>query len=207
MPKKGYVQSPEHVENNRKSHLGHKHTPETRAKMSATRKGRARTPEERAAISRGKVKQYKLNPKPKFLALADEITKDKLFNEYIVNGRSTRDIAKDFGVSGTTIKRYIHWYEIPMRPNAHDPDYKHKEDRSENYCRVAYEVHRIERKCLICGTTERIHIHHKDGNRKNNEKENLMPLCVSCHTYVHWRQWKGEEFSVEECAKIHGNES
>lgn len=43
----------------------------------------------------------------------------------------------------------------------------------------------IEKVCSICGTTENIHIHHKDRDRRNNEKENLMPLCRTCHDKYH----------------------
>lgn len=177
---------------------GFHHSDATKAKMSATRTGRKRSPEECAAISRGQTLRYQKNPATKFLALAGTITKDKLFEEYIVNGRSTRDIAKDFGVSGTTIKRYIHWYEIPMRPNAHSPEFKHKEDRSENYCRIVYDVHGFERVCEWCGSTEKIHVHHKDRNRANNAKDNIMILCVSCHAYLHWRHstYNGVQFKV-----------
>ena len=28
-------------------------------------------------------------------------------------------------------------------------------------------------------------IHHIDGNRKNNIKENRLPLCLNCHQLVH----------------------
>ena len=197
MGAKGSKQSPEHREKNRLSHLGIRHTPETRAKMSATRKGRKRTQAERDAISRGAKRREELNPTPKYLALGDTITKDVLFDLYIVKGMSTREAAKELGVSKFTVNRYLKWYEIPVRPSSKSPDFVYKADRSENYCRVAYDVHHIERKCVLCGTTERIHIHHMDGNRTNNSKDNLMPLCVSCHTYVHWRKWKGESFTIE----------
>ena len=39
-------------------------------------------------------------------------------------------------------------------------------------------------KCEICGK-ESHHIHHKDGNHKNNEKNNLQRLCTLCHSKIH----------------------
>jgi len=42
--------------------------------------------------------------------------------------------------------------------------------------------------CEICGfdsTKEILGIHHKDGNRKNNAKENLQILCPNCHSLAH----------------------
>lgn len=48
-------------------------------------------------------------------------------------------------------------------------------------------------KCFICGTEKRLHIHHIDGNngdnRKplNNDKDNLIILCIKCHAKVHNR--------------------
>lgn len=41
--------------------------------------------------------------------------------------------------------------------------------------------------CEYCGTTERIVVHHRDGDRSNNSVENLIPLCLTCHAKVHNR--------------------
>ena len=42
------------------------------------------------------------------------------------------------------------------------------------------------RHCEVC---ERmflvLYIHHKDGNRKNNKKENLIKVCNFCHVSIH----------------------
>jgi 5-methylcytosine-specific restriction endonuclease McrA len=40
-------------------------------------------------------------------------------------------------------------------------------------------------KCEICGSNNNIVLHHKDGNRKNNQIENLQLLCRKCHTLTH----------------------
>lgn len=36
-------------------------------------------------------------------------------------------------------------------------------------------------KCVQCGATENLNIHHKDANPENNNKENLELLCVHQH--------------------------
>lgn len=38
----------------------------------------------------------------------------------------------------------------------------------------------------MCGTTKKIHIHHIMPNRisHNQDKENLIPLCASCHPKI-----------------------
>lgn len=39
--------------------------------------------------------------------------------------------------------------------------------------------------CARCGAEYRIHVHHLDGNPRNNDPANLTPLCPSCHSTVH----------------------
>ena len=40
-------------------------------------------------------------------------------------------------------------------------------------------------KCAICGSTENVDVHHKDGNWHNNSLDNLIALCRSCHLKEH----------------------
>lgn len=41
-------------------------------------------------------------------------------------------------------------------------------------------------KCEVCNRNFlNIATHHKDGQRKNNKKDNLIKLCVDCHSMVH----------------------
>ncbi len=39
--------------------------------------------------------------------------------------------------------------------------------------------------CEACGSTERLHAHHADGDPKNNEAENIQTLCIWCHRFLH----------------------
>lgn len=54
-----------------------------------------------------------------------------------------------------------------------------------NYRERALDEHGEE--CHVCGRGENIVVHHRDGNRANNELENLVPLCRTCHAKVHSR--------------------
>lgn len=42
----------------------------------------------------------------------------------------------------------------------------------------------IEPVCKLCGAIKNIHVHHIDGNRKNNDINNLVWLCTKCHYTV-----------------------
>jgi len=58
--------------------------------------------------------------------------------------------------------------------------------------------------CQECGSTILVGIHHKDRNPLNNSNENLVTLCASCHTKLHWKEgkkpWK-KRLSCKVCGK------
>lgn len=43
----------------------------------------------------------------------------------------------------------------------------------------------LKANCELCGTAEKLSIHHKDRNWRNNNPENIQTLCNSCHTSLH----------------------
>lgn len=68
--------------------------------------------------------------------------------------------------------------------------------------RAAYRGHLVQERgrCELCGLAEPdiLVVHHKDGNRSNNAKENLAVLCPNCHARIHREgitpfEIKGEE--------------
>lgn len=42
--------------------------------------------------------------------------------------------------------------------------------------------------CVYCGSTKYLLVHHKDGNRYNNELSNLIIVCKSCHQKHHCKR-------------------
>jgi hypothetical protein len=44
---------------------------------------------------------------------------------------------------------------------------------------------RKEEVCHICDATEEIVVHHADGDKSNDDLENLLPVCRSCHNKIH----------------------
>lgn len=47
--------------------------------------------------------------------------------------------------------------------------------------------------CARCNYDEfdcSVEIHHIDKDRKNNSRENLIPLCACCHKALHSKRWK-----------------
>ena len=49
-------------------------------------------------------------------------------------------------------------------------------------------------KCKACSRNFRnMHIHHIDGNNKNNKKENRIQICLDCHMVIHHTpDWQAE---------------
>lgn len=48
--------------------------------------------------------------------------------------------------------------------------------------------------CIECGTDRQIVVHHVDGDRSNNDLDNLIPVCDSCHKKIHWGNGDYEEW-------------
>lgn len=65
---------------------------------------------------------------------------------------------------------------------------------SEEYPKEFYAIRdfvltRDQYQCRVCGksldNSKFRHVHHRDGNKQNNDQNNLLSLCVSCHGKVH----------------------
>ena len=59
--------------------------------------------------------------------------------------------------------------------------------------------------CTICGATKSVVVHHVDGDRSNNDLDNLEPVCRSCHEKIHagaegYRKWFEQ---LQESARAH----
>jgi len=62
--------------------------------------------------------------------------------------------------------------------------------------------------CQNCRKTEKghfIHVHHKDGNRKNNYIDNLIVLCSKCHRKNHPQ--KATDYQKQRASETHKGKS
>ncbi len=53
----------------------------------------------------------------------------------------------------------------------------------EEIRKLVYEIY--EKKCALCPTRRKLHIHHIDGDPNNNDLDNLLLLCSECHGMHH----------------------
>jgi len=60
--------------------------------------------------------------------------------------------------------------------------------------------------CMECKSMSLLGVHHKDRNPLNNSSENLVTLCASCHTRLHWKEGKTPWKQRASC-KVCGNQA
>ncbi|MEK6878478.1 MAG: helix-turn-helix domain-containing protein [Nanoarchaeota archaeon] len=49
-------------------------------------------------------------------------------------------------------------------------------------------LNKLKGRCFSCRKkTEKLQGHHLNGDRKNNEENNLFFICIRCHKNVHYR--------------------
>ena len=41
--------------------------------------------------------------------------------------------------------------------------------------------------CVVCGKADNLHIHHIDGDRRNNKLSNMVTICATCHQANHFK--------------------
>ena len=51
-----------------------------------------------------------------------------------------------------------------------------------------------DEECDHCGSGEDVDVHHIDGDATNNNIENLIPLCRSCHKKVHYKHGTHQKY-------------
>lgn len=89
-------------------------------------------------------------------------------NSFITESGSTREkITCSHSCSNTYFRSGIN------NPNWSD-------DRYRSTCFIYHE-----KECIICGEKNIVAVHHYDENKKNNNPENLIPMCPTHHQYMH----------------------
>jgi len=66
--------------------------------------------------------------------------------------------------------------------------------KQHSYRSTCFLYHKKE--CIICKENKIVEVHHLDENNKNNNPENLIPLCPTHHQYWHSRYRKEIENKV-----------
>lgn len=138
---------------------------------------------------------------------------DWLYNQNITLNKTFVDISKEFGINVSTLKKWAKKLGIPNKGTGyfnvgHTPwnkgkteiddervakqanalrTYHHDGDSTEKILKEdtsRYQKY-IKSSCEICGATKDLEVHHKDKNHSNNNPNNLMTVCNSCHQRVH----------------------
>ena len=138
---------------------------------------------------------------------------DWLYNQNITLNKTFVDIGKEFGINVSTLKKWAKKLGIPNKGTGyfnigHTPwnkgktefddervakqanalrTYHHDGDSTEKILKEDISRYQkyIKSSCEICGTTKDLEVHHKDKNHSNNNPNNLMTVCSSCHQQIH----------------------
>lgn len=60
-------------------------------------------------------------------------------------------------------------------------------------------------KCARCGYNEflcSLQVHHEDGDRNNNDIDNLILLCANCHIALRYGRWKLSDIGLKDVEHI-----
>ncbi|GAG24855.1 unnamed protein product, partial [marine sediment metagenome] len=140
-------------------------------------------------------------------------TKDELIEKYINQKMSTYEIAEQIGFSDVSVDRWLKKYNILIRSNSES--HLGQEAWNKGDGRGVYPVEWNEKlkkrirakdhyKCAVCGVEyynlmyyrqEKIpalHVHHIDYDKNNLDDDNLISLCVACHskTAINKEYWQ-----------------
>ena len=137
-------------------------------------------------------------------------TKDELNKLYTIDNLSTIEIGKMVCVHYHTIRKWLKFYDIPIRSvsEAHKGKWVGEKSPSwrggkNKYCYKFTEEFKesireeFGRKCFICGKSEsdndrKLSVHHTNYDRGcmcGNIECRFVPLCTSCHTRTNYNRF------------------
>lgn len=82
------------------------------------------------------------------------------------SGKTLQEIGNQFGVSRQRVHQVLGYY--PAKAHVNDATYKSLR----------------QKKCADCGRESEC-LHHLDRDSQNNNRDNLLPLCIRCHYKTH----------------------
>ena len=109
---------------------------------------------------------------------------------YIKQGLSQHEIARQLGIRQNRVSVLLKARGIPSRPaGLHDPT-KRRGYKDGSQSRKYRRLKRyLPKACERCGEGDKLVVHHKDNDHFNHALENLIVLCVGCHSTEHKRLW------------------
>lgn len=113
--------------------------------------------------------------------------------ERMKKGESLQKLSNETGIAKSTLWRWREGKSFPQRghENSHEYYEEHRKEIIERIKRNRYSgkyfaiLQRDNNQCQVCYETIRLHIHHIDGDKENNNDDNLITLCKRCHRMVH----------------------
>jgi hypothetical protein len=158
------------------SHKGHVLSDKTKRKIGMVNKGRKNTPETKKKMSQSQIKRFQENPmsneQKRKLSIANKGKKypnrkssphSEECKRKISEGNKGKHLKEKcpFWMGGISEKRYTSDWTKTLRRSIRERD---------QYI------------CQICSREPSISVHHIDYNKLNCNPDNLITLCVSCHS-------------------------
>lgn len=76
--------------------------------------------------------------------------------------------------------------------------------KSGVYKRICFKTH--GKRCIICGESIAVDVHHVDEDYTNNNADNIVPLCANHHRHAHYKSTKNFIFTkIKEYIEIWRN--
>lgn len=118
-----------------------------------------------------------------------------LRHKYIDENKTQVDIAKIAGCHRLIIRKRLDRFGIERREfwfggwnkGLRRSDNHNYKGRNVKAChaRMRSRKYGLKDVCEVCGGLDNLQVHHIDGDPWNDSDENLMTLCVGCHTLAH----------------------
>lgn len=118
-----------------------------------------------------------------------------LKQQYVTHGLSQLEIANAVGCHRRTINKRLREFGIQIRDfhlggwnrgmrREGTPGYKGV-DIGDTHARERSRRYGLTEACAVCGGDDGLEVHHRDGVPQNDADDNLMTLCIGCHTVAH----------------------